>query len=104
METDNNSTAAQAAADPASAIQDSMFVVLPWHRLYANALMETDPTKLPLAIKCAEQAVQSRCSEIATNPGEADETVDLEHAIDALRLKRANSEFQSDCCDSKATV
>lgn len=63
----------------------SMFVILPWHRLYAGALMETESSRLPEAIRCAEQAIQNRYLEITMLPSEIDETVDLGHAVAALR-------------------
>jgi hypothetical protein len=61
----------------------SSFLLIPrWHKPYAEALMETDPAKLPTTINLAEQAILARYFDVS--PISIEETHDLQNAVDAL--------------------
>jgi hypothetical protein len=62
-----------------------------WHRLYAEALMETEPAKLPPLIAEAERAIFDRYLELRITPAAAEHSIDLENATYYLsQLKKAN--------------
>jgi len=56
-----------------------------WHKPYADALMEGDASKIPAAIAKAERAIFGRYLELRFSTFHAEETADLDRAIDALR-------------------
>jgi hypothetical protein len=62
----------------------AMFVVQRWHRLYAVALIESDPALLPEAVALAEQAVLVRFLELFVARSETEETIELRRAMAAL--------------------
>jgi hypothetical protein len=66
------------------------FLVQKWHRPYAEALLEADASKLRRLISEAEQAIFVRYLELHAAPGVTDESLDLQHAVQALsELKKA---------------
>jgi len=68
------------------------FVTQSWHRPYAEALLESDPEKLPALIADAERAILSRYIELSAFPEPTDEVLDLQHAVFALsQLSKPNS-------------
>jgi len=70
---------------------EDLFVTQPWHRPYAEALLDSDPINLPALIAQAEDAIRSRYVELSITPSPTDELVDLGHAVNALdQLKKAS--------------
>jgi len=68
-----------------------MFATQPWHTLYADALIETDPARLARMIAEAEGAIRARSAELSARPEVTDESVDLQRAVAALLyLKQVN--------------
>ncbi len=62
-----------------------------WHRPYAEALLESDPAKLPAVIAAAERAILARHKELSVSPSAPDESLDLRNAANALsQLKQSN--------------
>lgn len=61
-------TIANDAVDRALKLND-FFISEKWHRPYAEALRETDATKLPTLIAEAEDAIFDRHLELCTSPG-----------------------------------
>jgi hypothetical protein len=61
-----------------------MFVSQGWHRLYAEALIESDFVILPKVIALAEQAVFIRYLELFIAKSETEEVFDLRIAIRVL--------------------
>jgi hypothetical protein len=62
-----------------------MFVIQNWQRLYAEALLEADPDKLPRKIMLAENSIATRVLELCgehSMPNE--ENFDLARAVDEL--------------------
>ena len=88
--TDARASAAPHA--PARSVNlEDLFVTQTWHRPYAEALLETDPSNLPYLIAAAERAIMDRYLQLEIAPVPTDELVDLGHAIEALsQIKRAN--------------
>jgi hypothetical protein len=73
------------------------FVTEGWHRPYAEALIEDDPTKLPTLIAEAERAILTRYLELSVSPVARDEGFDLLSAADALsELKKAIVAFRAE--------
>ena len=71
---------------------EDLFVTQSWHRPYAEALLETDPSNLPYLIAAAERAILDRYWELEIAPVPTDELVDLGHAIEALsQIKSATT-------------
>jgi|SRR5271163_3156108 len=71
---------------------EDLFVTQPWHRPYAETLLNTNASNLAELIDKAERAILDRYLELARNPSPTDELVDLGHAVDALgQLKKAYS-------------
>jgi hypothetical protein len=63
-----------------------------WHRPYGEALLEADSAKRAALIAEAEQAIFTRCLELRDSPVPADESLDLQHAVDALsQLKKTDA-------------
>ncbi len=83
LSTDAVSLAARRALPKSIKLED-LFVTQSWHRPYAEALLETDPSNLPYLIAAAERAVMDRYLELELAPVPTDELVDLGHAIEAL--------------------
>jgi hypothetical protein len=80
--------AEKSAADRVLEIND-FFVSEKWHRPYAEALQETDATKLPTLIAEAENAILDRCLELCTSQGSMEQIFDLRRAISVLaQLKK----------------
>jgi hypothetical protein len=66
-----------------------------WHKLYAEALQEIDPSKITALISAAERAILNRSVEIQCFPTPIEENRDLESALHVLsRLRK--SEMKSD--------
>lgn len=66
------------------------FVCQRWHRPYAAALMEADPTRLAGFIAEAEKIMAERYLELCDAPVPGSEIVDLQNAAYALsQMKRA---------------
>ena len=66
------------------------FVCQDWHRPYAAALMEADPTRLAGFIAEAEKIMAERYLELCDAPVPGSEIVDLQNAAYALsQMKRA---------------
>jgi len=61
-----------------------MFTIRAWHKPYAAALLETDPTKFAASISSAKQAILSRYLELSVSKVPTEETLDLQHAEAAL--------------------
>jgi hypothetical protein len=60
-----------------------------WHRPYAEALQETDVTKLLTLIADAEDAIFERHLELCISPGSMEQSLDLQQAISVLaQLKK----------------
>jgi hypothetical protein len=55
-----------------------------WHRPYAEALIEADPTKLQQIITLAERAIFTRYLELCVSPGSQVQYNDLRQAINEL--------------------
>jgi hypothetical protein len=66
-----------------------MFVSRRWHRLYAEALVESDSFILPEIIALAEQAVFIRFLELFVANSETEEVDDLRTAIKVLTQLKA---------------
>jgi len=67
---------------------EDLFVTQGWHRPYAMALLNSNPSNLPELIATAERAILDRYLEL--DPVPTDELVDLGHAVEALsQLKKA---------------
>jgi len=61
-----------------------------WHKPYAEALQETDPSKMAALILAAERAILNRSAEIPTFPTPIEESHDLESALQVLsRLRKS---------------
>jgi hypothetical protein len=61
-----------------------------WHKPYAEALLETDPSKMAALILVAEDAILDRSVEIQTCPTPIEESHDLESALQVLsRLRKS---------------
>ena len=61
-----------------------------WHKSYAEALLETDPSKMAALILVAERAILNRSVEIQTFPTPIEESRDLESALQVLaRLRKS---------------
>jgi len=66
-----------------------------WHKPYAEALQEIDPSKMTALILAAERAILNRSVEIQTFPTPIEENRDLDSALHVLsRLRK--SEMKSD--------
>jgi hypothetical protein len=73
------------------------FVTEGWHRPYAEALIEDNPTKLRTLIAETEQAILTRYLELSVSPVARDEDLDLLSAGDALsELKKAIVGFRAE--------
>ena len=59
-----------------------------WHKPYAEALLETDPSKMAALILEAERAILNRSVEIQTFPAPIEENRDLESALHVLSQLR----------------
>ena len=62
----------------------SIFKKQQWHKPYAEALMEGDTAKIPEAVNSAERAIFARFLELDATSESADESIDLQTAMDAL--------------------
>jgi hypothetical protein len=61
-----------------------------WHKPYAEALLETDPSKMVALILVAEREILNRSVEIQTFPTPIEESHDLESALQVLsRLRKS---------------
>ena len=61
-----------------------------WHKPYAEALQEIDPSKITALILVAERAILNRSVEIQTFPTPIEEHRDLESALHVLsRLRKS---------------
>ena len=61
-----------------------------WHKPYAEALLETDPSKMAALILVAERAILNLSVEIQTFPAPIEENRDLESALHVLsRLRKS---------------
>jgi len=70
------------------------FVTEGWHRPYAEALIEDDPTRLRTLIAETERAILARYLELSVSSVARDESFDLMSAVDALsELKKAIAAF-----------
>jgi hypothetical protein len=68
-----------------------MFIIQNWHRSYAQALLETDPTHRATLIATAERMILDRHVELHDYSIETAEGLDLRQAFQALaELKDAN--------------
>ena len=68
---------------------NNFFVSEKWHRPYAEALQETDVTKLLTLIADAEDAIFDRHLELCISPGSMEQSLDLQQAISVLaQLKK----------------
>jgi hypothetical protein len=67
------------------------FISEKWHRPYAEALRETDASKLPTLIAEAEDAIFDRYLELCTSPGSVEQGLDLQRAITVLELVNKTS-------------
>jgi hypothetical protein len=91
LATDAETLAARRALPKNLKLED-LFVTQSWHRPYAEALLETDPSNLPYLIAAAERAILDRYLELELAPVPTDELVDLGHAIEALsQIKSATT-------------
>jgi hypothetical protein len=91
LATDAVSLAARRALPKSIKLED-LFVTQSWHRPYAEALLETDPSNLPYLIAAAERAIMDRYLQLELAPVPTDELVDLGHAIEALsQIKKATT-------------
>jgi hypothetical protein len=67
----------------------NFFVSEKWRRPYAEALQETDVTKLLTLIADAEDAIFDRHLELCVSPGSTEQSLDLQQAISVLaQLKK----------------
>ncbi len=70
---------------------NDFFMSEKWHRPYAEALQETDATKLPTLIAEAEDAIFARYLELCIYPGSKEQSLDLHQAVSVLsQLKKLN--------------
>jgi hypothetical protein len=61
-----------------------------WHKPYAEALLESDPSKMTALILVAERAILNRSVEIQTFPTPIEESHDLKSALQVLsRLRKS---------------
>ena len=68
---------------------NNFFVSEKWHRPYAEALQETDVTKLLTLIADAEDAIFERDLELCISPGSMEQGLDIQQAISVLaQLKK----------------
>ena len=68
---------------------NNFFVSEKWHRPYAEALQETDVTKLLTFIADAEDAIFDRHLELCISPASMEQSLDLQQAISVLaQLKK----------------
>jgi hypothetical protein len=68
--------------------QQAYLVPRTWHKPYAEALLETDPSKMAALILVAERAILNRSVEIL--PAPIEENRDLESALHVLsRLRKS---------------
>ena len=68
---------------------NNFFVSEKWHRPYAEALQETDVTKLLTLIADAEDAIFDRHLELCISPASMEQSLDLQQAISVLaQLKK----------------
>ena len=80
--------AEKSVADRVLELND-FFVSEKWHRPYAEALQETDATKLPTLIADAKNAIFDRYLELCTSRGSMEQVFDLQRAISVLaQLKK----------------
>jgi hypothetical protein len=82
-------------SDPTATGQNAqpkpMFVLQNWHRSYAQALLETDPTERAATIATAKQMILDRHVELRDYSIQTAEGLDLRQAFQALtQLKRTN--------------
>ena len=70
---------------------EDLFVTQPWHRPYAEALLNNNPINLPVLIAQAEDAILERYLELSITPSGTDELADLGHATDALIILKTAS-------------
>jgi len=61
------------------------FLAESWHLPYAEALIEVEPSFLPVSIVFAKRAILNRYLELADNPEPLEERLDLWRAGEALR-------------------
>jgi hypothetical protein len=66
-----------------------------WKQLYAAAMLELDPTKLPQRIAEAYQAILNRVEELHTRSSDGEQQA-LNDAVRNLRILRKMSEVESD--------
>jgi hypothetical protein len=70
----------------------NFFVTEQWHRPYAHALMEKDPTRLAPLVAEAEHAIFGRYLELSVSPASPEYFRDLQNAIDVLiKLKTSTA-------------
>ena len=68
---------------------NNFFVSEKWHRPYAEALQETDVTKLLTLIADAEDEIFDRHLELCISPASMEQSLDLQQAISVLaQLKK----------------
>lgn len=79
--------------------QHPMFVIHDWQRLYAEALLETDPNKLPTMIMLAEGAISARALELGDGTTPTDEHLELARSSDELTalVKRLSPSMSMFC-------
>jgi hypothetical protein len=63
---------------------NKVFVSAKWHSPYAEALQETDVTKLWTLIAGAEDAIFDRPLELCISAGSMEQSLDLQQAISVL--------------------
>jgi hypothetical protein len=68
---------------------------LKWKQLYAAAMLELDPTKLPQRIAAAYQAILERMEELHTRSSDGEQQA-LNDAVRNLRILRKMSEVEAD--------
>jgi len=101
---------AEAAEAPSSLVVrnqaegSGMFVSQGWHRLYADALIESDFVILPEVIALAEQAVFIRFLELFVAKSETEEVFDLRTAIRVLAQLKAEVTNTNRGCAAGAIV
>jgi hypothetical protein len=83
-------------SDPTATGQNAkskpMFVLQNWHRSYAQALLETDPTKRAAIVATAKQMILDRHVELHDYSIQTAEGLDLRQAFQALtQLKETNA-------------
>ena len=65
--------------------ETNCFLAESWHLPYAEALIEDVPSFLPISIVFAQRAILNRYLELADNPEQLEERLDLWRAVEALR-------------------